>query len=94
MMLKDLIIWTILMIILVVTMFMSMRLYKKNAKENTTKKKILFSIPTLVYCFVVVLVVLLFSDSKLNHIEKQVYDRVTSMINVRMAFLTQKRQDF
>lgn len=81
MMLKDLIIWTILMIILVVTMFMSMRLYKKNAKENTTKKKILFSIPTLVYCFVVVLVVLLFSDSKLNHIEKQVYDRVTSMIN-------------
>lgn len=81
MMLKDLIIWFILAIILVIIIFMSIKLYKKSSKENTTKKKILFSIPTLAYCFMVVLVVLLFSGSQLNYVEEQVYDRITSMVN-------------
>lgn len=81
MMLKDLIIWFILTIILVVIIVMSIKFYKKNPKENTPKKKMFFAIPTLAYCFIVVLVVLLFSSSQLNYVEEQVYNRITSMVN-------------
>ena len=81
MMLKDLIIWLVLIIVLVVIIFMSVKLYKKNSKENTPKKKILFAIPTLAYCFIVVLIALLFSGNQLNYVEEQVFDRITSMVN-------------
>ena len=81
MMLKNMIIWFILIAVLVAIIFISIKLYKKSLKDNTTKKKILFSIPTLAYCFIVILIVLLFSGSQLSYVEEQVYDRVTSMVN-------------
>lgn len=80
-MLNKLLYILLFIIILIGIVFVSLNLYRKSIKENNLKKKILFSMPTLAYCFMVILITLLFSDSKLNYVEEQVYDRVTSMVN-------------
>ena len=81
MMLNKLLYILLFIIILIVIAIVSVKLYKKSKKENRLKKKILFSIPTLVYCFIVVLICLLINGSQLNYVEEQVYDRITSMVN-------------
>lgn len=81
MMLNKLLYILLFIIIFIGVAIVSLKLYKKSKKENNLKKKILFSIPTLVYCFIVVLLILLFSGSQLSYVEEQVYDRVTSMVN-------------
>lgn len=81
MMLNKLLYILLFIIILIGVAIVSLKLYKKSKKENNLKKKILFSIPTLVYCFIVVLLILLFGGSQLNYVEEQVYDRITSMVN-------------
>lgn len=74
---------TIYIIIFIGIVCVSLVLYKKSEKENNLKKKIFFSIPTLAYCFIIIVmfVSIIFSDSKLNYVEEQVYNRVISMVN-------------
>ena len=43
MMLKNMIIWFILIAVLVAIIFISIRLYKKSLKDNTPKKKMFFA---------------------------------------------------
>lgn len=81
MMLNKLLYILLFIIIFIGVAIVSLNLYRKSIKENNLKKKILFSIPTLAYCFIVILITLLFSDSKLNYVEEQVCGRVTSMVN-------------
>ena len=81
MMLNKLLYILLFITILIGVVFVSLNLYRKSIKANNLKKKILFSIPTLAYCFIVILITLLFSDSKLNYVEEQVCSRVTSMVN-------------
>ena len=80
-MLKDLIIWLILIVILVAIIFISIKLYKKNAKENMLKKKILFSIPTIAYCLILIIVFLIMNSNQLTDVEQQVVDKILFLVN-------------
>ena len=71
----------ILITVLIAIIFISLKLYKKSKKENNLKKKALYLAPTLAYCFIIGLIVLLLNYSQLSYVEEQVYDRVTSMVN-------------
>ena len=65
---------------LIIISIISLYLYKKKSKDKTIKSKLFFSIPSLICC--IVIVILLFSgSSQLNYVEEQVYDRITSMVN-------------
>lgn len=90
MMLKDLILYFVLIVLLITIIFISIKLYKKNKKENNIKKKIFYTIPTILYCCVVIVVLLFSNTSKLTYVEEQVYDRVISMVNADGFFNPQE----
>ena len=58
------------LLIFIIAIIFSVKLYEKNSKYNTLKKKLLFSIPIIVCCLLLIAIFLIINSNQLNHVRK------------------------
>lgn len=71
----------LLILIFIIAIIFSVKLYEKNSKYNTLKKKLFFSISIIVCCLLLIAIFLIINSNQLNHVEKQVVDKILYLID-------------